>query len=574
MPYSLIPALAAFIYFLLSTLWVFCSAQILTLLGVGTPRPSSLQTFENLGIITVGAILLYLMVGQFMNRLERATARSLRSELALAESEARYRLLAENASDVVWLYDLTAGHFTYLSPSGERLIGFTPAEALTMGLRQILPPASADRAERELARYIAAYEADAETTRSFKLEVDLLCKSGALVPVEAVITLIKEADGRVRRAMGISRDISERRQAMAALHAREQQISFLADTIEKAGLPIAIGYPDGRLGFVNPAFCELTGYSMEELKSVTRNNVLKLPEWVDIQLRILAEMERSGTPVRFEKEYIRKDGRRIPIELQAYAVKDAAGKMQYYYAFITDITARRQAEEVLRQSNLRLERSEAQLRTLATHLAQATEQESKRIARKVHDDLGQIVTVLQFDLQRLRGKLSPEDGVQADLQEMLAHTDQADEVIRQIVHELRPALLDDLGLVAAIRQHLAQCQAKSGVRYELVSPDHIATDIETATVFFRILQEATTNIARHARATLVQVMLAVQDERLSMIIKDNGLGITLKQATSRASFGITGMRERILSLGGTIDIQGEPGRGTTILVAAKMGGKQ
>lgn len=174
----------------------------------------------------------------------------------------------------------------------------------------------------------------------------------------SLISFICEAMHRARaRAYKAEAELSialERQKAEEKLHESQKQNEFLAGLISASSQPLGVGYPDGRLGLVNPAFEQLTGYKAEELRSINWAEVLTPPEWRQMEQEKLAILQRTGEPVRYQKEYIRKDGTRVPIELLVHLMKDSEGNPQYYYSFITDITDRRQAEESLRKSDARL----------------------------------------------------------------------------------------------------------------------------------------------------------------------------------------------------------------------------
>lgn len=146
----------------------------------------------------------------------------------------------------------------------------------------------------------------------------------------------------------LSIDITGRRLAEQELQRSTERQRFLADIIENAQQPLAVGYPDGGLGVFNRAFCELTGYDREELKAIDWNETLTPPEWRQMEVEALEETARDGKPVRYEKEYLRKDGTRVPVELLVHIIKDETGAVQYYYAFVTDITQRKRKEEKIR----------------------------------------------------------------------------------------------------------------------------------------------------------------------------------------------------------------------------------
>lgn len=220
----------------------------------------------------------------------------------------------------------------------------------------------------------------------------------------------------------------------------------------------------------------------------------------------------------------------------------------------TDITERRQAEAALRE--------------LARHLDSVREEEHTRIARQIHDELGQALTALRLDLTWVGRKLPKGNtALQRRIDAAVALTDETIAVGQRIVAELRPPILDDLGLVPAVEWYAQHFARRSGLRIEVdvgahepVVPDHLAV---TA---YRIVQEALTNVARHAKATHASVRLGEQDGALTIEIRDDGRGIREDSVRNSHSFGIVGMRERAASYGGALAIVGSPGAGTTVRV--------
>ncbi|HMK50729.1 MAG TPA: PocR ligand-binding domain-containing protein, partial [Thermodesulfovibrionales bacterium] len=147
----------------------------------------------------------------------------------------------------------------------------------------------------------------------------------------------------------LARSLQKRKETEDRLRQSIVKKRMLADILEKSDQPLGIGYPDGRLGLVNRAFCELTGYSPEELEEIPWNSALTPPEWIDQEMAALEKIGRTGKPVRYQKEYMRKDGCRVPVELLVHIMRDKSGEVSHYYAFVTDITERRRTEERLRQ---------------------------------------------------------------------------------------------------------------------------------------------------------------------------------------------------------------------------------
>jgi PAS domain S-box-containing protein len=206
------------------------------------------------------------------------------------------------------------------------------------------------------ARAIAVVDAVRHGNRELAMECRLRHRDGHYVDMLVRgVGLRREAGGPIVRIVGTNFDLTERKRAEEALRESVRRERLLATMLETAEQPFAIGYPDGRLGICNRAYCELTGYSLEELHTVSWTATLTPPEWVEREAAALAELERTGKPVRYEKEYLRKDGRRVPVELLVHAVRDESGKTEFYYSFLTDISERRRTDESLRRSRAELE---------------------------------------------------------------------------------------------------------------------------------------------------------------------------------------------------------------------------
>jgi signal transduction histidine kinase len=205
-------------------------------------------------------------------------------------------------------------------------------------------------------------------------------------------------------------------------------------------------------------------------------------------------------------------------------------------------------------------------------LQQLREDERTRLARETHDVLGGALTGLKLDLARLRrrmvtGALAPAD-VPAELDEASRAIDGLVQAVRRIATELRPPLLDDLGLAAAIDWQLQEFARRSGLSTAFSPPaEPVPLEPEQATAVFRVFQEALTNVARHAQATHVQVSLACQPgDHVVLVVQDNGRGLTPQTVANSKSLGLLGMRERVRLLAGELEIQGAAGAGTTVTV--------
>lgn len=248
--------------------------------------------------------------------------------------------------------------------------------------------------------------------------------------------------------------------------------------------------------------------------------------------------------------------------------------------------------------------SHKQMRRLSAHLESIREEERTRLAREIHDELGQALTALKMDLSYLDRKLATgvvlkehrkehrslsktrrgrlerrsavpktrKEALQEKLQSMTSLISATIQAVRRISTELRPGVLDDLGLTAAIEWQAQEFEARSGIQYHwLLPPDEVSLDRSRSTAVFRIFQEALINVARHAGATRVDISMKSTEREFLLEIRDNGRGITLQKITDPRSFGLLGMRERALLFGGEVRISGVPGQGTTVAVGIPLG---
>jgi signal transduction histidine kinase len=229
---------------------------------------------------------------------------------------------------------------------------------------------------------------------------------------------------------------------------------------------------------------------------------------------------------------------------------------------VVRLLERKQAEE-------ELGRTTEQLRALSVRLQAAREEERIRIAREIHDELGGALTGLKMDLSWIGKRLSEQSraAVQLKLRSTLELVDETVVKVRNISTELRPPMLDDLGLAAAIEWQTREFQRRTEIRCEIVSlQEDITLSPEKSTAVFRIFQEILTNVARHSRATSVEVRMEEQDGCLILKVSDNGRGIEEAKVTESTSIGLLGMKERAMIFGGRVHVAGAGGRGTTVTV--------
>ncbi|WP_229421725.1 sensor histidine kinase [Massilia aquatica] len=225
----------------------------------------------------------------------------------------------------------------------------------------------------------------------------------------------------------------------------------------------------------------------------------------------------------------------------------------------------------LRDSQAKLQLSHQNLRRLAAHADQIKEGERKRIAREIHDDLGQNLLALRIEADMLSSRTQERHPrLHARARSTLQQIDATIKSVRQIINDLRPNVLD-LGLSAAVEWQIAEFKRRTGIACELIDePKEVALSDHAATAFFRILQESLSNIVRHAQATRVRVELKLNGNRLSMTVIDNGIGLQAGERAKVGSFGLVGIEERISILGGSFSITSNAGEGTTVCVSVPL----
>jgi len=310
----------------------------------------------------------------------------------------------------------------------------------------------------------------------------------------------------------------------------------------------------------NQTFCGLAGVKKEETVGKKCHEVFRGPLCHTdgcTLLRILNGEDR----VDCDTEKIRKNGRVVPCIVTATPFCGPDGERIGIVEDFKDISERKHNEEELRQSRERL-------RELASHIESAREKERTRIAREIHDELGQSLTALKMELHWCIQRLPEDDPLLLEkANKLLLLIDEDVHLVQRISSELRPGLLDNLGLSAAIEWQADQFQNRTGIDCDIICEPHdIVLDPTRSTVIFRAFQESLTNIARHAHATQVEITLKKKAAETELTVRDNGRGITEDEIADPTSFGLMGIRERVQALGGTVEVVGVPNLGTTMVI--------
>ncbi len=309
------------------------------------------------------------------------------------------------------------------------------------------------------------------------------------------------------------------------------------------------------LGFVGIEAADVLGKPFWETPWWTHSPVLQE------KLRQAIRAAALGDVVRFEVSHPDRTGRLHHLDFSLKPVHDENGAVSLLIPEGRDITERKHAQQAL-------EESREQLRRLADGLLMAREEERTTIARDIHDVLGQTLTALKMDVAWI-GRRLPDDvpAARAKLAAMAALIDDTVVAVRRIATALRPGILDDLGLAAAVEWQAHEFENRTGIRCVLHAGLGDGTiDPMASTAVFRIFQESLTNVTRHSRATQVVVTLERRNGDLILEVRDDGIGIADADASNVRSIGLAGMRERAQLVGGIVSIAGAPGSGTTVRV--------
>jgi PAS domain S-box-containing protein len=354
-----------------------------------------------------------------------------------------------------------------------------------------------------------------------------------------------------------------RRRAEEALRLSQQRFEFVALAATDAIWDLNV---ETKIVWWSAGIEKLFGYSSEDVSP-------KLDWWLerlhpDDKDRVTQELERIADSGRRtwagHYRFRRQDGRYASVLDRGYIIHNANGKPARVVGGISDISERRQAEEAL-------ESSRRQLRALTARLQSGREEERANVAREIHDELGQVLTAIKMNLDWLERRLGePEDNLAVNpllerVVESAEMTDAAIKNVQRIATELRPGVLDNLGLAEALRQEASRFQQRSGVACELqLTSEQLDLPGPVTTAVFRVFQEALTNVGRHAKATLVRILLEVDTEQLMLQVEDDGQGIRPEATTESRSLGLLGMRERASVLGGEVTISPISPQGTRV----------
>ena len=479
------------------------------------------------------------------------------AEAALLASEERFRTLVESTSDWVWEVN-EKGVYTYASPRVRDILGYEPETVVGRSPFDFMPPQEAQRVSAAFS------ELAAERKPLVMLENVNLHRSGRRVVLESSGLPIFDQQGNYRGYRGIDRDISLRTLAEEAYRESEARFRSMAGNVPGMVFQFAL-QAEGELVFryVSDGALALCGCNPQHLLEDAQNFL-----WLVAQedragfLTGLAESVRELTAWNWEGRISASAGAGGEKWVNWRASPRLLGDGTILWdGVVVNVSETRAAQQALLHS-------QEQLQSLSAYLQTVREEEKSHIAREIHDELGGTLTALKMDAYWLAKKL-PEQYVQlhGKLSSILTMVDGAVQTTRRISTELRPTVLDDLGLMAAIEWQVSEFQKRMAIDCVFHRP---ARDVQLSEpmsiALFRILQESLTNVARHAQASSVFVVFQATEHEVFLAIEDNGRGIEPLAMEAGHSHGLRGIRERARHFGGDVDIIGAPDGGTVVMV--------
>jgi PAS domain S-box-containing protein len=475
------------------------------------------------------------------------------SEKALKISNERFLLVANATKDAVWdwnmLTDTIWGNEVFSALFNKSMGDEIPFQLFANSIH----PNHQEMVNSKRADAIAAKENFNST------QFSLHAYDGRLLVFNDRANIIYNHLNEPVRMLGAMTDITEQKKNEEALRSSEYKYRLLFD---QNPMPMwMLSIPERQFLDVNNAAINFYGYSKEEFLAMTAYDIR--PVYEKDKLKSLSTIGVKGVNHVGIWDHQKKDGSLVQMDIVTHDVFYEGHEARLVLAI--DVTEKVKAESALQQSK-------EEFRELATHLEKVRESERTHIAREIHDELGQQLTGLKMDISWLKRKIKSEDAaVQVKITETIALIDTTVKSVRRISTELRPSILDDLGLVAALEWQSEDFEKRSEITCNFSSNVVVANvHPDVATGIFRIYQECLTNVYRHAAASEVTAYLQIKPDVLSLHIADNGKGFIPDEIGYKKTLGILGMKERAFLMGGTYEISSTPGNGTSVIIIVPL----
>jgi PAS domain S-box-containing protein len=452
--------------------------------------------------------------------------------------------LLNSIPGIFYLYTYPELKMVTWNKQHETLFGYDASEMKGRHVLEWHQPESRDAVIKSLENFLESGQATVEAM--------LLAKDGHSIPF--LLTAVKFESNGQDFLIGIGTDVAQRKQAEQALLESEatltkaQQIAHLGNwELDNRTQTLQWSDETYRIFGYEP-------YTVQPSMELFYSSMY--PDDAPYMQRAFSDAWDFGTPFSQDHRLVLPGGEVRFVHEQAEIMFDNAGKPQKWVGTIQDITERKRIEEELKSS---LE----QLQQLSQYIEQVRENERIAISRELHDDLGQALTAVKIDLGIIKHKISDEEVV-LKINKVTALVGDTIKTVQRLTSQLRPEIIDDLGLEAAIEWYTNEFSERTAIEISLDMDTVNSISSGDSLIIFRILQESLTNIARHSKATRVDIKLSINEDFIGLRISDNGIGITEEQRNCKHAFGLISMKERAASLGGTFDISSKNGNGTII----------
>lgn len=469
-----------------------------------------------------------------------------KAEETIRKSETKYRNVVENVYESLIVKD-TEGRLIFANNEFFKMFGFSQDEIMNLSLKDYTASESyAEIKERYDRRMKGSKEPE-------EFEYKGRRKDGTEIWIECRVSTLIE-NGKITGTQSLERDITARKKS-------EEEKEQLLNVIQSSLNEIYMFAPDTlQFVYLNKGALNNLGYSMEEIIKMTPPDIK--PEFTISNFRNLLSplVNKKKEKIVFKTNHKRKDKSLYPVEVHMQLVTTSGQSV--FLSVVMDITERKKAEGKIKVNT-------EQLHQLTAHLQTVREEERKRIGREIHDELGQQLTAIKMDVVWIDKKTTNEaNPIKNKLKNIITLLDGSNQSVRKILSELRPAILDDYGLLEALEWQGGQFTENTSIPVKFMTNEaNLRVPEDLAICIFRAYQESLTNIARHAQASQVLSSLHIDMNEIILTVGDDGKGFDIKTVQNKKTFGLLGMKERVRSLNGRFELISSAGKGSKIIIS-------
>ena len=523
-----------------------------------------------------------------VEELEAREGNRKKTEIDLAENGDNLRTLVENINDVLYTLD-TDGIITYVSPAVKPILEYDPSEVIGRSLWDFVYDEDLSLAKDQFQKIIS-------TGRLILREYRVLDRSGKIRWLRAS-GKPSYKDDQVVGLRGVATDVTKRKWA-------EERLNLLSQAVEQSSEGIALSDLEGNVLFVNKAFADLHGYEVEEIIG-KHFSIFHTPEQLPAVEEAIRQVREMGKFIG-ESWHARRDGTVFPGLMHNSLLRGSRGRPIGFMAMLRDITDLKKAEEKLRENQVELERRvkertadlmkakedltselkrrketmnhllmyQRRLRSLASELTLTEERERRQIASYLHDNIGHALAMARIKLDSLRGLVSPAD-VAASLDDATDMIKAAIQEVRSLTFELSPPVLHELGFEEAVDWLAERFHKVNGISCTVAIDGQVNPLADEISIFlFHSVRELLVNVAKHAGAKSAKISINRDEDHIVIRVEDDGVGFRPSKTDSylqeNGGFGLFSIRERFESIGGTMAIDSEPGRGCCVTLSAPL----